>query len=113
MNVGYAEAALAELESIVNFYAAESPVLANRFRLDLQRAEELLALNPLAGHLVSNGYRRLLFRVFPFGFIYCLNGRLNETGESIEIIAIAHQHRRPGYWQNRIHEESAVYQLAA
>ena len=100
MEVSYTDAALEELESIVNFYLAESGAVAERFQTDLQHTEELLKRNPRAGHVVASGRRRLLMKVFPFCLIY----RLRDAHKSIEITAIAHQHRRPGYWLNRIHE---------
>jgi len=33
---------------------------------------------------------------FPFAIIY------RDTPEAIQVIAIAHGHRRPGYWKKRI-----------
>ncbi len=42
------------------------------------------------------GTRRLVLRRFPFLIIF----RVTATGA--EVIAVAHGHRRPGYWQDRV-----------
>ena len=39
--------------------------------------------------------RRYVFQRFPFSLIYRV------TAEAIEVIAVAHHRRKPGYWTNR------------
>ncbi|TME75332.1 MAG: type II toxin-antitoxin system RelE/ParE family toxin, partial [Chloroflexi bacterium] len=46
-----------------------------------------------AAHL--KGTRRALFPRYPFSLIYRV------SPEVIEIVAVAHQRRRPGYWRSR------------
>jgi plasmid stabilization system protein ParE len=42
------------------------------------------------------GTRRAVLRRFPFVIVF------RDTAERVEIIAVAHGRRRPGYWQDRI-----------
>lgn len=42
------------------------------------------------------GTRRLTLRRFPYLVIF------RETGAGVEIIAVAHGRRRPGYWRDRV-----------
>jgi len=41
------------------------------------------------------GTRRFLLHRFPFSIVYRLKG------DVIEVVAIAHAKRRPGYWKRR------------
>lgn len=43
------------------------------------------------------GVRRFLVHRFPFGILYRM------ANEEIQIVAIMHLRRKPGYWTNRLH----------
>jgi toxin ParE1/3/4 len=42
-----------------------------------------------------HGTRKYLLRRFPYAVIYRV------TDEAIEVVAVAHGRRRPGYWKTR------------
>jgi toxin ParE1/3/4 len=50
---------------------------------------------PLRWPLFHQGYRRFVLHKFPFSVVYATRAEL------IEVIAIAHHRRRPGYWASR------------
>ena len=51
---------------------------------------------PEAWHPMGNEIRRCRLRRFPYGLIYSKD----ETG--ILILAVAHSHREPSYWRDRV-----------
>ena len=82
-----------ELVTAARFYASEaSAKIGQAFVHEIDRACKLLAEQPLIGIVWRGPVRRLALRRFPFNVIY----RVEST--EIQIIAIAHQRRRPGYW---------------
>jgi toxin ParE1/3/4 len=109
MMVDFSVAAQAEAESITQSYAAIDISLGVRFNADVVYAVELLMSNPDAGQRAVRGYRRLLLRNFPYSLIY----RHDVSGTMLLVVAIVHQRRRPGFWQNSVQEDPAEYRLAA
>jgi plasmid stabilization system protein ParE len=96
MRLLIAPAALAELQSAVDFYAAHASKPVGQLLLDdFERATSLLMLNPSLGAVRSNGRRTFALRRFPYNIIY------QPTTDLLRIIALAHQRRRPAYWGKR------------
>jgi len=94
--VGLHEEALAEAQAAYDWYAAQNPSAADAFINELDQAIEQIERNPnLAGPHVS-GTRRYVMRRFPFTVIY------REQAKTIEVVAIAHGRRKPGYWKERL-----------
>lgn len=78
------------------FYAKEaSPVLALQFVAEFERSVALLLASPELGALWRGRLRRLPLRRFPYGIVYRV------SGDTLRIVALAHQKRRPGYWRGR------------
>jgi len=94
--VRFHPAAAQEAESAYEWYAARSPSAAYGFREELRHAVDAVADNPLTWPRHGNRARRYVFPRFPFNLVYRLRG-----GE-VEIIAVAHGRRRPGYWRLRL-----------
>lgn len=92
----YHPAARAEAKRAVEFYRAQSLGVAERFVEFLDEAVKLVLSEPLIGHPVRGGCRRTVFKRFPYSLIY----RFVE-GE-IQIVAVMHQRRKPGYWLKRV-----------
>ena len=90
----HAEAA-AEVEAGVAWYAARSGKVAEQFLVELDRAISVILKSPRSWEQVIGPWRRYPLRRFPF-LIY-----FRETDPGIEIVAVAHGRRRPGYWQDR------------
>lgn len=71
------------------------PRLGREFLAEVTRTCGLIAENPKAGSRLAPRIRRRLVRRFPYPVIYA------EFSDTVLILAIAHQRRRPGYWQDR------------
>ena len=50
---------------------------------------------PQSWHPLTPEIPRCRLRRFPYSVVYTLDA------ESILVLAVAHQHRKPGYWRNR------------
>jgi plasmid stabilization system protein ParE len=88
--------AVDEVQAALEWYAARSPGAAVRFEKELARAMEKIRENPSLHPLYVHGTRFFRFRRFPFLAVF------RETPDAIEVVAIAHAHRKPGYWKRRL-----------
>jgi toxin ParE1/3/4 len=88
-------AARAEVAEAVDWYSARSVIAASAFVHEVDLVLEQAAEAPERWPKGAHGTRRLVFPRFPFVLIYRVRAEL------IEIVAIAHQRRRPGYWKRR------------
>ncbi len=84
-----------EYISTYNWYHEKGPHLADAFAHEIERAIRLIVEAPERWPKYLGKYRRILIRRFPYSLIYTI------TKEDIFILAVAHGHRRPGYWKNR------------
>jgi plasmid stabilization system protein ParE len=89
-------AASAELHEAARFYEERLSGLGAAFVAEVERVSAFVVSRPLAGASLGEQLRRLSVRRFPYTIIYRL------AREDVEIIAVAHQHRRPGYWRGRL-----------
>jgi plasmid stabilization system protein ParE len=89
-------AALAELQEAAAFYTQKATAeLGLALVAEFERTANLVLSNPLHGAIFRGARRRYHLRRFPYSVIYQV-----KTDE-LQIIAVAHQRRRPGYWANR------------
>jgi toxin ParE1/3/4 len=88
------EARIEFLESVI-YYEAQQTGLGQRFLEDVEEAVRRIQLHPNMYRLIGQEWRQCRIPRFPFGLIYRIKNR------RIEIIAVMHLHRKPGYWQNR------------
>jgi plasmid stabilization system protein ParE len=91
----YQGQAVDEAEFAREWYAQRSPRAAEAFLDDLKHALDVVADDPERWPRYDYGTRRYLFRRFPFALIYRI------TKSRVQIIAVAHLRRRPGYWLAR------------
>lgn len=89
------EAELELIEAAV-FYDGQVPGLGGQLEAEVRRITSLLLENPEIGLLVDSQRRKFGLTRFPFSLIYVV------STDNICILAVAHQKRRPGYWQNRV-----------
>ncbi len=89
---------LAEEEYLTSYawYSERSETAARAFLREMDRAILRISEAPERWPKYDSLTRRLLLTSFPFSVIY----RVVE--EDIEIIAVAHHRRRPGYWRDRL-----------
>jgi plasmid stabilization system protein ParE len=69
--------------------------ITTRFVTELERALLHIAEAPERWPVVESGRRRFVLRRFPFSIVYRV-----QSGQ-VEVLAVAHGRRRPGYWRDR------------
>lgn len=88
----------AELADAALYYAEHAnSALALAFLAEFERVRDLLQENPQRGPHAEDGLRVYHFDRFPYTAIY----EVDLQGDLL-ILAIAHQHRAPGYWRERL-----------
>ncbi len=91
-------AAEAELGEAALYYAAHASLnVAEAFLAEFERVRDLLVENPLRGPHGELGLRVYHFDRFPYTVVYEPDSQAGP-----QIYAIAHQHRAPGYWADRL-----------
>jgi plasmid stabilization system protein ParE len=99
MEVRFLEVAQKELDEAVEYYNHESIGLGDQFLLEVLDCLQRVKQFPEAGHLFTTNSRRWRTRRFPYGIAYQI------LGSQILIVALAHLHRKPGYWLDRVGRE--------
>ena len=87
----------AEVEALeaAEWYRARSEVAAFRFGRTLDSKIEEIVEHPDRWPLFEAGTRRAVLSRFPYSVIYRVRG------DVVEIVAIMHQRRQPGYWADK------------
>jgi toxin ParE1/3/4 len=88
--------ARAEANAAFEYYAARSPTAALKLDDELRAAYNSLQKYPRMYAEYLHGTRRALLGRFPYFVVY------RELPGKIEILAVAHAKRRPGYWKKRV-----------
>ncbi len=99
MKVRFLKPAQSEVDDAFAWYDAYSHSLGVQFLDDIDRAVRRIAAYPLANTIIEEGLRRCLLSRFPYGIIYGLDA------ETVIVIAVAHLHREPRYWIDRLLEQ--------
>lgn len=84
-----------ELEEAIQYYQQRNEEVAQHFITAVENAISRAMANPLIYRLQQNQYRFCKIDVFPYHLVF----RFKE--DQIEIFAIAHTSRKPGYWNHR------------
>jgi toxin ParE1/3/4 len=85
-----------DLAKGVAFYRREAGAgLSLSFASEFRRSAELLIAYPALGAIWRGAVRRLPLRRFPYSIVYRVKA------DEIQIFAVAHQRRKPGYWRER------------
>jgi plasmid stabilization system protein ParE len=84
-----------EVEASAKWYRKQSPKAAVGFIRELEHAIDMIAEAPQRWPAFSHGTRKYLLQRFPFLVVY------RELRTTIQVLAVAHGRRRPGYWRNR------------
>lgn len=86
----------ADLREAAEYYRERADInIVRAFFADFERSMALLLEHPLLGAQWLFGKRRLVMRHFPYSIIYTV------AAQEIQVLAVAHQSRRPGYWRKR------------
>lgn len=89
-------AAESEIYEAAAWYAERSTAAAQRFVAEVEAKIQRVLENPDRWPRFEAETRRLLFHEFPYSIIYRV------VADSIEVVAVMHQKRKPGYWVERI-----------
>jgi plasmid stabilization system protein ParE len=95
VRISFHPAAVAEVDAAVQWYAERSPVAARAFAAEVNACVERAREAPERWPRYVHGTRRYLLPHFPYSLVYRVR-----HGE-LEIVAVAHHRRRPGYWRSR------------
>jgi toxin ParE1/3/4 len=95
--VDFHEEAAAEFDAAFDWYVEHSPDAALKFDAEMDRALTHIVQAPRRWATGAHSTRRFLLRQFPFIVIY-----RQLPSARIQVVAIAHTSRRPGYWKHRV-----------
>jgi plasmid stabilization system protein ParE len=87
-----------EFDAVFEWYIERSPDAAIRFDAEVDRALAQIIAAPKRWAVGSHATRRFLLRQFPYILVY----RERPSPGDIQIVAVAHTSRRPGYGKKRL-----------
>jgi plasmid stabilization system protein ParE len=96
MTLDFLPDAAAELYEAAQYYETREKGLGLRLRNEVLQVCGSILQQPLLWRERPGGYRRVNCPVFPFYVAYLIRN------DEILVAAVAHGHRRPDYWKNRI-----------
>jgi plasmid stabilization system protein ParE len=84
------------------WYRERDPRVADRFAAEARKTLRLIEQFPQIGGVVfgieDRHVRRMPIHAFPYGIVFV------DLGDSIEVVAFAHNHRRPAYFIARLRQ---------
>ncbi|MCP5109155.1 MAG: type II toxin-antitoxin system RelE/ParE family toxin [bacterium] len=92
MNIEISEFAQVELDDAVLYYELEQYGLGQRFKNAVRKTIDRIKKYPTSWPIERGEVRKCFVHKFPYKVLYSVQK------ENIVILAIAHQHRKPGYW---------------
>ena len=84
-----------ELKEAAQYYESEVAGLGKTFVDEVEHTLKQIALHPEAALMIHDVVHRKLVRRFPYSIMYSI------VDDTIRILAIANQKRRPFYWRVR------------
>jgi len=98
MDVEFIEPASIELDDAIEYYNQQSHGLGDNFFDEVLETIDLISLFPEVWTELTKHTRKAVLRKFPYNLIYTIHNK------KAYILAVAHQHREPEYWIDRIFE---------
>ena len=96
MRIIFSKFAKQEIEDAVSYYEREYSGLGKRFKEEVRLASLRIAEYPQAWSTERGDVRKCLLHKFPYKLLYSIED------DHVFVIAVAHQHRKPDYWVERI-----------
>jgi len=84
-----------EMVDAAAWYEAQQRGLGKRLIASVEDAVNRIRLNPELYQVIDEDIRRCLTATFPFGVLF------RNRPEAVEILAVMHLRREPGYWAGR------------
>lgn len=95
MIIEFLEEAELELFKAAEWYETKETGLGKRFKKEVANLLDQIIEEPMLWRERPGGYRRVNCPVFPYYIPFFIRG------DKIIIAAVAHNHRKPGYWKFR------------
>ena len=96
MKIRFLKLADHEVDDAVTWYDKQVIGLGREFLDELDRSVRLIRAYPEASTEIEPGIRRWLLTRFPYSLVYGIDSN------TIVVIAVAHLHREPRYWIDRL-----------
>jgi toxin ParE2 len=96
MKIEFLPEAKVELDEAVQYYELQVKGLGIIFKSVAKSTIKRIATFPEAWSLVNPDIRKCIMHKFPYNVLYSIENDI------ILIIAIAHHHRYPNYWSERV-----------
>jgi plasmid stabilization system protein ParE len=96
MTLSFLPEASAEMYEGAKYYESKQDGLGWRFRSEILEVCGLIVKQPLLWRERPGGYRRVNCPVFPYYLAYFIRN------DEVLIAAVAHGHRLPEYWKERL-----------
>jgi toxin ParE1/3/4 len=97
MQLHFFEEANDEAEEARRWYRDRSETAEAAFLRELDHAVELVVEAPHRWPRYISSTRRYVFPRYPYSLVYFLEN------DVVNVVAVAHENRRPGYWRKRMH----------
>lgn len=95
MRVNYDNAAREEGFAAAEWYGEQEETLQARFLAKWKDAENRMVASPWIHRCFEGDLRKCRFEVFPYALVFRIRG------EELQVIAVMHMSRNPGYWRGR------------
>lgn len=88
-----------DVSDAARWYEEQRPGLGNEVLQELDSVIQRVVQSPFQFPLIQNEVRRALLRRFPYSVYFRV------SDETVDLLAVLHQHRNPNTWELRIVEE--------
>lgn len=96
MEVTYQTEARLEGLAAATWYEMQQDGLSGRFLAQWRETEHRMASNPERHRCFAGELRKCRFSIFPYALVFRVNDK------RIQVIAVMHMSREPGYWKDRL-----------
>jgi len=96
MNIRFLNLADQEVSDAVEWYEEQAEGLSRAFLDELDRIVRPVRTYPLIATQIEPEIHRFLFTRFPYSLVYGIDR------DTIVVITVANQHRKPRYWADRV-----------
>jgi plasmid stabilization system protein ParE len=95
MRIIYEDAARQEGMEAAAWYEQQQQGLGTRFLTQWKNAENRMVANPEIHRCIQGELRKCRFVIFPYALVF------RTRGDDLQVLAIMHMRRKPGYWNKR------------